>query len=129
MAGINDFIVAIQYLPWLRFPQMTLREEEMICMCCRNPVFTLAKIPTYRCKEKQENKHFTVAIQYLPWLRFPLFQQTKRQSVGWQDVAIQYLPWLRFPLLQKRQLSHNKKYFCRNPVFTLAKIPTFDLCD
>jgi len=99
--------------------------KELNDRICRNPVFTLAKIPTntngyiefiYKgCR----NPVFTLAK--IPTDSLVYFLAGKKIA----NVAIQYLPWLRFPLPRPVQMLTQKQLLnCRNPVFTLAKIPT-----
>jgi len=140
--------VAIQYLPWLRFPPVFFLSNRLFIKNCRNPVFTLAKIPTVLQTALLLNAVNIVAIQYLPWLRFPrcyffesqLFECECRNPVFTlakiptelaqslneleKAVAIQYLPWLRFPHNSNFDYADFHECNCRNPVFTLAKIPT-----
>jgi len=98
---LKQAIVAIQYLPWLRFPQ------------------------TLYYYLRGFRDAINVAIQYLPWLRFPQFEQCRFYKRKTIKVAIQYLPWLRFPQeIRDENSKHSNTDGCRNPVFTLAKIPT-----
>jgi len=66
----------------------------------RNPVFILAKIPT-----SPENGFH-------------------RARCNRTLVAIQYSSWLRFPQEVCDEIVNEAPEYCRNPVFTLAKIPT-----